>query len=187
VKAKAQLKKQGVRVLVDHQVTALAGNSITIEDKLYPTTTAVWTSGLVNNPFYTKNRGHFDLTKDGLVRVNPYLEALDHVYVVGDNNSLQYSGSAGAALKQGTHVAKNIARLATGRPQKKFRPSSSPISFPIGERWGYVEWGGLYISGRSGGVVRRWIELYGYKQILPLHIALPIWRSRDISDVDAIL
>ncbi|MGH7217941.1 MAG: NAD(P)/FAD-dependent oxidoreductase [Candidatus Microsaccharimonas sp.] len=186
-KAKKQLKKHGVRVLVDHQVTALAGNSITIEDKLYPTTTAVWTSGLVNNPFFNKNSGYFDFTKDGRVNVNPYLEALDDVYVVGDNNSVTYSGTAIAALKQGAHVAKNIARTATRRSQIKFTPTSSPISFPVGERWGYVEWGGLYIAGRSGGIVRRWIELHGYKQILPLHIALPIWRSRDISDVDAIL
>lgn len=186
-KAGHQLKKQGIRILTNHKVSALADDKITIENKLYPTTTAIWTSGVANNPFFKKNAGYFDLEPNGHVNVNPYLEALDDVYVIGDNNTVKYSGMAVPALRQATHVAKNISRVATRQPQKQFNAHSVPHSFPIGERWGYVEWFGVYVAGRSGGIIRRWIELYGYSQVLPFHVAVPIWRAHDVSDVDNIL
>lgn len=186
-KVRRELKKQGIRILVDHKVTALDDGKITIENKLYPTTTAVWTSGVTNNPFFTTNSGYFDTAKDNRIKVNPYLEALENVYVIGDNNTVKYSGMALPALKQATHVAKNITRLATKRPQAHFRPASVPVGLPVGERWGYVEWLGLYVAGRSGRMIRRWMELYGYCQLMPLHKAVPIWRSHDVSEIDSVL
>lgn len=183
-----ELKKQGVRILVNHKVTALADNKITIEGRVYPTTTAIWTSGVTNNDFFSNqaNSVHFDFAKNRRVVVNPFLEALDHVYVIGDNNNMKYSGMALPAMKQATHAAKNIARTATRRAQKKFRPFSVPTGLPVGSRWGYVEWYGMYLSGRLGAIVRRHMELYGYCQLVSRKVALPIWRSHDISDVDDI-
>jgi len=179
-----QLKKQGIRLLTNHRVNSLDDDKITIEGKLYSTTTAVWASGVVNNPFFKANNGYFHLADDGRVEVNPYLEALDDVYVIGDNNTVKHSGKAWPALKQATHVAKNIARVATKRDQKAYYPRSVPVGVPVGERWGYVEWFGFYISGRSGATVRRWMELYGYCQLVPYHVALPIWQSHNLADVD---
>lgn len=181
-----RLKKMGVHILTGHKVNALADDKITVDGKVYPTTTAIWASGLVNNPFFKTNAGYFHLSKDGRVNVNPYLEALDDVYVIGDNNSVKYSGKAWPALKQATHVARNIARLATHRPQKAFHAYSVPSGVPVGGKWGYVEWLGLYVKGSSGAVLRRWMELYGYCQLMPFHIALPIWQSHKLSDVDTI-
>ena len=179
-----RLKKQGIRILVKHKVNSLDDDTIMIEGRTYPTKTAVWASGVINNPFFKTNAGYFHLGDDGRVHVNPYLEALDDVYVIGDNNTVPHSGKAWPALKQATHVAKNIARLATKRSQKPFHPHSVPVGVPIGTRWGYVEWLGVYVAGQSGAVARRWMELYGYCQIVPYHIALPIWQSHKLSDVD---
>lgn len=186
-KVHAQLKKQGIKLLLNHRVTALEGDAINVDGKIYATKTAIWTSGVANNPFYKANAGYFDLAKDGRVNVNPYLEALDHVYVIGDNTTIQESGMAWPAFKQATHVAKNIARIATKRPQLAYRSRSVPVGVPVGETWGYVEWHGLYVSGRTGSIARRWMELYGYCQLLPLHDALPVWRAHDIADVDNLL
>lgn len=183
-KVAGQLQHQGIRVLTNHRVNALDGDAITIDGRLASTTTAVWASGVVNHPFFKDNGGYFHLSDTGHVNVNPYLEALDHVYVIGDNNSVKYSGKAWPALKQATHVAKNIARIATNRTQKPFRPTSVPVGIPLGSKWGYVEWLGVYVAGQSGAVVRRWMELYGYCQLVPLHVALPIWRAHKLTDVD---
>ncbi len=180
------LRRMGISILVNHKVTALADDKVTIGGKIYPTKTVIWTSGTVPSSFYSKNRGYFDRAPDGRVNVNPYLEALDDVYVIGDNNTVRHSGMAIPALRQATHVAKNITRQVTKRPQKAFRPTSVPISVPVGAKWGYTEWYGIYVAGRSGSVVRRWIELYGYCQIVPLKVAIPIWRSHDLRDVDDI-
>ena len=88
------------------------------------------------------------------------------------------------ALEQATHVAKNLARKATNRSQKAFTPHSAPVAIPVGDKWGYVEWHGIYVSGRSGAYLRRLIELYGYCQIVPYKVALPIWRAHTISAID---
>lgn len=185
-KVHEQLKAQGIKVLLNHKVTALEDDKISVEGKLYSTTTAVWTSGVTNNPFFKANGGYFDLAQDGRVNVNPYLEALDNVYVIGDNTTKQ-SGMAWPAFKQAIHVAKNITRVATKQPQLAYHPHAAPVGVPVGEHWGYVEWHGVYLSGRSGSVARRWMELYGYHQLLPLREAIPIWRAHDISDVDTML
>jgi NADH dehydrogenase len=179
-----QLKKQGVKVLANHKVGALEDDRIVIDGKSYPTTTAIWTSGVANNPFFKANAEYFHLAGDGRVNVNPYLEALPDVYVIGDNNTVKYSGTAWPTLKQASHVANNITRLATKRPQRHFYPTSAPSGIPLGSEWGYVEWHGLYVSGRTGAMARRLIELYGYCQLLPFRKALPVWRAHDLEAVE---
>lgn len=178
------LKKQGIKVLVNHKVGALDVDTITVEGKKYPTTTAIWTSGVANNPFFKENEEHFHVAPNGRINVNPYLEALDDVYVIGDNNTVKHSGMAWPALKQATHAAKNITRCATKRPQIAYRSHSVPSGLPVGNNWGYVEWLGVYVAGRSGALVRRWMELYGYCQLVPYKVALPVWRAHDLSAVD---
>jgi len=179
-----QLKKQGIRVRADHKVNALENGRIIIEGKAYATTTAIWTSGVTNNPFFKHNADNFDLAANGRVNVNPYLEALEDVYVIGDNNTVKHSGTALPTLNQAKHVANNITRVATKRPQEKFHPMSYPSGIPLGPKWGYVEWAGVYISGRTGALARRLMELYGYCQLLPIKQAIPVWRAHELPAVE---
>ena len=178
-----QLKRRGISVLVNHKVTALANDTVTINGRLHKTSTAIWTSGLANNPFYTENREYFDLTKDNHVIVNPYLEALEHVYVIGDNNSVKHGGRAWAAFDQAEHVAKNITRLVTKRSQIPFHPRTAPVAVSVGEEWSYIEWHGVYQSGQPGTVLRRWLEYASYRKLLPSVVAQAIWRAHDIDRV----
>jgi len=183
-KVSAQLEKQGVRVKTGHKVESLQENSIIIDDKTYPTTTAIWTSGVANNPFFKKNDDVFHLTENRQVHVNDYLEALPDVYVIGDSNTVKHSGMAWPAFNQATHVAKQLARVSRGKHQRHFRSHSAPCGIPVGEKWGYVEWRGLYVSGRTGFFIRRYMELYGYSQLVSLRKAIPVWRAHFISEVD---
>lgn len=183
-KISTELKRQGIRVLTNHKVEALKKDSIVIEGEARSTSTAVWTSGVANNPFFAANAHHFQLAPNGRVIVDPFLEALPNVYVIGDNNTVKYSGMAWPALAQGTHVAKNITRLATSRHQKRFHPRSVPTGLPIGDRWGYVEWHGVYVAGRTGAWMRRMMELYGYCQLAPFKTAVRVWRAHDLTEID---
>jgi len=183
-KIAAELTKQGVGIQVNHKVQSLNDSSITINNKTFPTTTAIWTSGVMNNRFFAENAQYFPLSSNGRVNVNEYLEAFPGVYVIGDNNTVKHSGMAQPALQQATHVAKNIARHATRRPLKKYRSKSVPVGVPLGETYGYVEWFNVYAAGKTGAVLRRWIELNGYCQLVPLKIALPIWRAHSLHHVD---
>lgn len=179
-----QLKKQGINVRTGHRVSALEDDKIIIDGKSHPTTTAIWTSGVANSPFFAHNAENFNVANNGRVNVNPYLEAMDSVYVIGDNNTVPYSGTAWPTLDQAKHVANNITRLATKRPQEHFRPKSAPSGIPLGSKWGYVEWHGLYVAGKSGAFARRFMELYGYCQLLPIRQAIPVWRAHELAAVE---
>lgn len=182
-KIEAQLRELGVRVITGRTVNKLGPQTLTIEGRDCSTETALWTSGVANHPFFEANHVHFHLAPNGRVNVNKYLEALDDVYVIGDNNTVAYSGTALPAMRQATHVAKNIARVAGRRPQAKFRPHSAPSGVPVGESWAYIEWLGIYASGGSGRILRRLLELYGYCQLLPVSTARAVWRTHDVHHV----
>lgn len=179
-----RLKKMGIKVLVNHKVNALDDDMITIDGKDIATSTAVWTSGVANNPFFAAHDHLFHLAPNGRVNVNPYLEAAPHIYVVGDNNTVKYSGMAWPAMYQATFVAKHLNRLTKHYPRVAYHPHSVMSGFPVGEKWGYVEWLGVYVSGKVGYFVRRHMELYGYRQLLPRAKALAIWHAHDLADAD---
>lgn len=179
-----RLRKLGIKVLTDHRVEALDDDMIKISGEKYPTSTAIWTAGMANNPFFAKHDHMFHLERNGRVNVTPYLEAMPGVYVVGDNNTVKYGGMAWPTLKQATFVAKDLARKKSGRTRFGFLPTSVPSGLPVGKNWGYVEWHGIYVAGWAGYKVRRWMEYYGYRQLVSREKALPIWRAHDLSQVD---
>lgn len=183
-KVGAELKRQGIKILTSHKVQSVNKDHITVDGTLYPTKTAIWTSGVANNPFYTENSEHFHLAKNGHVNVNPYLEALDDVYVIGDNNTVKHSHQALPAMQQAVHVAKNITRVMTKQPQLVYHSHSVPVGIPVGDHWGYVEQYGMYVAGRSGAFLRRLMELDGYRKLVPTKVAIPLWRAHDLHHVD---
>jgi NADH:ubiquinone reductase (H+-translocating) len=179
-----RLKKLGIRVLTNHKVNALGEDFISIEGKKIPTTTAIWTSGVANNPFFKANETLFHLAPNGRVNVNPHLEAIPNVYVIGDGNTVKFSGCAWPALAQANYIAKHLTRKAALMPSFAFHPRSSMSGMPVGEKWGYVEWLGVYVAGWPGHVVRRWMELYDYRQYVSYQKAVAVWRAHDIHQID---
>jgi len=180
-----RLNKLGIRVLTNHRVTALDKDTITIEGKKIHTKTAIWTSGVANNPFFAAHQDVFHLAKDGRVNVNPFLEAVPNVYVIGDNSTTPFSGTAWQALAQAKFVAKHLTRIHTKLPQFAYRPRKSIVGLPVGETWGYVESMNIYIAGRPGAFARRLMELYSYTQLVKYRKAVALWRAHDIPHVDA--
>ena len=176
-KVTAQLRKMGVAVQTNHKVQGLTDDVIFIEGKKVPTHTAIWTSGVTNHPFYAKHAEYFKLAPNGRVEVNQYLEAYPNVYVLGDNASTKYTGVAWNAFDDASFVAKHLARKVAKRPLAARRPTPPPSGIPVGDAWSYVEWHGVYVSGRIGAWFRRRIELKGYQQILPRHFARKAWKA----------
>jgi NADH dehydrogenase len=181
---KRRLEKLGIRVLTNHKVEALDNDEITIDGKKVPTETAIWTSGVANHPFFASHGHFFNLAPNGRVNVNRYLEAYRNIYVLGDNNTVKYSGLAWPALAQGKFIAKHLERIVKDKPVRAFRPSQPPSGIPVGKGWGYVEWHGLYVAGRTGYLARRLMELYGYTQLVPWTTAVAIWRAHAVPQID---
>lgn len=179
-----RLKKMGIKVLVDHKVEALDDKHIVIDGKKVKTSTAIWTSGVANNPFFIEHADTFHLAPNARVIVDQYLQGTKDVFVIGDNNTVKYSGMAWPAFHQAEFVAQHLARIATKRHKKTFRPRSVMSGLPVGEDWGYVEWLGMYVAGKPGAWLRRQMELYGYKQIAPPKLAKAAWQAHNIPEID---
>jgi NADH dehydrogenase len=179
-----RLTSMGIKVFVNHKVEQLNKDYITIEGKKVPTETAVWTSGVANNPFFTEHAELFKLAPNGRVEVNQYLEGTRDVFVLGDNNTVKHSGMAWPALNQATFIAKHLARVKAKQPLVAFKPVQPPSGIPVGSNWAYVEWHGIYAAGLTGHLIRRRMELHGYKQLVPKQAAYAAWRAHDIPEVD---
>lgn len=183
-KSTKQLRSMGVKVLTNSPVELVEDDFVVIDGKKISTESVIWTAGVANHPLFAKHSDIFTLAKNGRVDVDEYLEAYPNIYVLGDNNSTKYSGMAWPALANGKFIAKHLARLYTKQTLRKYRASAPPSGIPIGDSWAYVEWRGIYVSGKTGFLVRRFMELYGYLQLVPLKIALAAWRSHDLSETD---
>ncbi|HRQ86617.1 MAG TPA: FAD-dependent oxidoreductase, partial [Candidatus Saccharibacteria bacterium] len=180
-----RLKKIGINVISGQPVQELDDDAITIGGKEFDTKTAIWTSGVENNPFFEKHRDAFKIVERGKVSVDKYLRASKDIFVLGDNNSVKYSGMAWPAMHQAEYVAKYLAQKRTQQKVKPFKPRSVPSGIPVGENWGYVEWKGIYVSGRTGYFARRLMELYGYIKLVSLKRAVRAWRALHIHRADS--
>jgi NADH dehydrogenase FAD-containing subunit len=180
-----RMQDMGIKVLTDHKVEALDDDHIVINGKKVHTKTAIWTSGVANNPFFAAHADLFHLAPNGRVNVDAHLEASKNIFVIGDNNTVKNSGVAWPALDQGTFVAKHIARLVTKQATPAYSPRTFLSGVPIGEDWGYVEKHGVYAAGKTGMRIRRWMELKGYEQLVPKRTAKNVWRAHYIPEIDA--
>lgn len=179
-----RLKSMGIKILTNHKVEQLNKDFITIDGKKVATETAVWTSGVANHPFFAQHSSLFKLAPNGRVDVDQYLEGTKDIFVLGDNNTVKHSGMAWPALNQATFVAQHLARAKAKQPLTAFRPIAPPSGIPVGEKWAYVEWHGIYAAGLTGHWIRRRMELHGYKQLIPRAAAIAAWRAHDIPEID---
>jgi NADH dehydrogenase len=180
-KVQKRLESLGVTVLTDHKVDALGDEFLTVDGKKIPTETAIWTSGVANHPFFSEHPDYFRLSKNRRVEVNQYLEAYDNIYVLGDNANTPYTGLAWTALHDAIFVADHLARRAAHRPLHEYHPRRFSASVPVGDNWAYVEKYGIYVSGRTGYMARRLIELAGLRSLLPYNQALSAWHAHTTS------
>ena len=96
--------------------------------------------------------------------------------MIGDNADTPFSGLAQTALHDATFVADNFSRAVRGRRPLAYRPYNPPMVVPIGRRWAVFEWRKLRLNGVIGAILRRFADLIGYSDILPLSRALAIWQ-----------
>ena len=84
---------------------------------------------------------------------------------------------ARTALEDGRFIARHLARKAANQPLSTRRSFTPPNGIPVGDDWAYVEWLGVYVTGRIGSRFRRMMELSGYKSLLSYDKALTAWRA----------
>jgi len=168
-KIRRRLRKLGVRIYFDTKVEAETADALVINDKPIQSHTVVWAAGTVNHPFFT-DQG-FQLSANGKVRVDQYLQAEPGIYVVGDNADTPFSGMAQTAIYDGAFVAGNIIRKLDNKQPKPYVAKQPIYVFPTGPNWAAVIWGPVRIFGRPGSWLRKCADFTTYREFEPWHMA----------------
>jgi len=152
-KAAAQLRNLGVEVMTGAIVTRVNDHEVCIGDTTIPTRTVLWAAGVQASPL-ARSLG-VPLDRAGRVIVEPDLSIPGHpdVFVIGDlaaaknDDGSLVPGVAPAAIQEGTHTAKNVARMLDGKPALPFRYWDKGSLATIGRAAGVADFGRLKLSG----------------------------------------
>lgn len=171
------LRRLKVRLYLDTLVLSENAETLTLENKKLSSKTVIWTAGVTNHPFFAENS--FQLTKNGKVRVDQYLQAEKDIYVIGDNADTPFSGMAQTALNDGRYVAKNLIDIAAKNDPEPYHAKKPVYVLPAGPKWAAVLWGKARFYGRVGYGLRRAADWIGYHDFEPWHLATKRWMAED--------
>lgn len=160
-----RLRKLGVKIYIGSTVQATTADELLVNGKPIRSHTVVWTAGVTNHPFFNEN--HFVIMGRGKVGTDMYLQAEENIFVIGDNANTPFSGMAQTALRDGSFVADNLKRRASGKAFKSYHAKQPVTVIPAGPHWALVIWGKLRIYGRLGYLIREAADLVGFHHLEP--------------------
>lgn len=169
------LRKQGVKVYTKTAVQAQTADALMVNNKPIRSHTVIWTAGVANNPFFANH--NFQLTRNGKVRVDQFLQAEPGIYVIGDNADTPYSGMAQTAILDGLYVARNLQRITSKQDPKPYIAKKPIYVLPAGPQWAAVVWGKVRLYGKLGWMLRSAADLIQYKDFLPWSQAIKRWGA----------
>ena len=176
------LRKLGIRLYLNSVVQGETADELTVSGKPIRSHTVVWTAGVTNNPFFKDNG--FTIMGRGKVATDIYLQAEPDIFVMGDNANMPYSGLAQTALRDGTFVAKNLKRRASGWKLKSYAAKQPITVIPCGPRWAAVVWGKLRMYGWIGWFLRESADLVGFHDLEPWKRATKQWYTEFTEEDD---
>ncbi|WP_437970894.1 NAD(P)/FAD-dependent oxidoreductase [Sorangium sp. So ce260] len=152
-KAREQLMALNVEVRTRCLVTGIDEEGVSIGDKRIEARTVLWGAGVAASPLARSLGAPLD--RAGRVLVEPDLTVPGHedVYVIGDLASLRQEdgtpvpGVAPAAIQEGRHAARNIARAVRGLPRLPFRYRDRGSMATIGRAAAVADFGKVKLSG----------------------------------------
>ena len=156
----------GVRVLTDCHVTRVASDHLSTSRGSYAVDTVVCCAG--SKPNLRLDLCGMTVQAEGVI-VDQFLRHPNHpsIYAVGDGMSYRDATGrtrrdlrkAHRAMTQGKHAARSIMRCLRGRDPLPYRPRPMPVLVMINTQRGVLSYGGLTVSGRLAGLLKRWLEI----------------------------
>jgi NADH dehydrogenase len=151
--AREQLARLGVEVRTGAKVTAIDEGGVSIGEERVEARTVLWAAGVAASPLARSLGAPLD--RAGRVRVSPDLAAPGHpeIYVTGDLAAVEDRGGAlvpgvaPAAIQEGRHAARAIARALRGEATPPFRYRDKGMLATIGRAAAVARVGRLQFSG----------------------------------------
>ncbi len=195
VRAAHMLAARGVELVFDDGVASVDAGGLTLKSgKRYASDTVVWSAGVRPAPELQS----FDvpLSEHGSVEVNADLSVAGkkNVWALGDCARIpkphggHYSQTAQDAVREGSHLAKNIAAAIEGRPTSPFTYRSAGMMASLGDRQGLAEIGNVLLSGLPAWILWRGYYLsrlhgVGRKARVALDWTLALPFPRDVARI----
>ncbi len=169
-----RIQSLGVHVFLNKRVVKKDIERLYLDDMNVQAKTVIWAAGVQGNVLY-KQAG---LTVDvrGRVIVNEYLQAQDHVYVLGDGAATQYSGMAQTALYDGMFVGAFLAAQMRGKKVPSYDCTAPQYAIPVGPGWAAVLKNNIRYYGYHGWLHRRLLDWHVFRSVLPFFKALRVFR-----------
>lgn len=152
-KAKEDLEKLGVKVLLNTKVTDINNDCVKLNGKEIKAATIIWAAGNKANPLVQQL--NCELDRMGRAIVSPYLHLKDdeNVFVIGDaaavydekGNTLP--GVSPVAITEGRYVAKFILRKLKNKSSKPYKYFNKGSLATIGKAKAVADFGWLRFSG----------------------------------------
>ena len=154
VSARRQLERLGVEVITDSPVTAVDDRGVVHGGVRLDSRTVIWAAGVAASPLGKELGASVKLDRAGRVVVNQDLSVpgAEGVFVIGDLASISSDGKpvpglSPAALQEGRHAAKNIARSIRGEPTLPFHYRDKGTLATIGKAAAVADIAGMHFGG----------------------------------------
>ena len=157
------LLERGILLHLGEEVVSVARNSLTTQScETYVLDAVLWTTA-ARPPAWLEETG-LDLTGDGFIEVNDFLQSTSHgnVFAAGDvatmiNHPREKAGVM--AVRHGPPLARNLRRILIDAPLKKFRPQKTWLSLiSTGDRRAVASWGHFAAQGKLMWRWKDWID-----------------------------
>ena len=175
-KIRQRLGALGVHVMTDSCVVKETLDELKLKHTSVHSHTVVWTAGQTTHPFFAQYPEVFTFSKKGKVKVDMYMRAAKHIYVIGDCADTQYSGMAQTAIHDANYVADQLIRRYWDWDVTPYRPKRPVYVIPVGPKWAAVRWGNFEAYGYLGWLIRRLADLRLFLMLLSISQAFAVWH-----------
>jgi NADH dehydrogenase len=165
-RAKKDLEKLGVKVLLNTAVQEVKPRQILIKDAAaIPSEVTIWAAGVKGEP----TGGLLNLPLEGTrisVAQNLQVNHYPHIWAIGDISSAKGADGgflpmvAPVAMQQGRWVAKQIMRAARGQDLQDFKYLDKGSMATIGRHKAVVQFKGIQITGIPAWYAWLWLHLF---------------------------
>lgn len=152
-RAKGDLEKLGVKVMLNSRASDLSKNGVKVGEQFIPSRTLIWAAGVTPSRLTVQVQTERDKGGRALVQSDLSIPKNKNFFVLGDQAAFidkigqTLPGIAPVAIQQGKHMAKVIAADFAGQSRPAFEYFDKGIMATIGRSKAVVSIGSLQITG----------------------------------------